>query len=500
MKKINNIFIIGCLFVWTCISCSDILDTPAKSALEDEVIFTNVGLSEGMITAILHSFGETNSYRNQLLHFYGSNTDVEWYSSSETTTDARAELTAYAAKPNNTRFNDNETDPWSKVYEAVQRANIAIQGFERYSDIENNKELAQLYGEVLTLRAVLYYDLVKFWGDVPARFEPVNNETIYIPRTDRDIIFKQLIADLKIASDYLGWPNETARTSSVENVNKAFAKGLRARICLAAAGHSQRYDGTIKLSDDPELSKANLYPIVIEECLDIINSRTCTLGEFEQNFRYICQDVVAAGNESIWEIPFAEGRGRTVYCFGIKHDNVANDPYVKIAQGGMIGPLPTFFYEYDEDDIRRDITCIPYQWDYGVQKLNKVSQWFFGKYRYEWMNRVVTSSGYDDGVNWQVMRLADVYLMAAEAINEIQTPAAAAEYLRPIRERAFPNNPEKVTEFMANATASKENFFEAIVQERALEFAGEMLRKADLIRWNRLQSSIESAKEKMYDL
>jgi ABC-type molybdate transport system permease subunit len=87
------------------------------------------------------------------------------------------------------------------------------------------------------------------------------------------------------------------------------------------------------------------------------------------------------------------------------------------------------FYDYDKDDIRRDITCVPYYWDGGVkvnetqasggyQVPNKLSQWYFGKLRYEWMSRVVTSTN-DDGVNWQVMRLADVYLMAAEAIRAI---------------------------------------------------------------------------------
>lgn len=99
------------------------------------------------------------------------------------------------------------------------------------------------------------------------------------------------------------------------------------------------------------------------------------------------------------------------------------------AQGDADGRLPTLFYDYDKDDIRRDITCVPYYWDGGVkvnetqasgeyQVPNKLSQWYFGKLRYEWMSRVVTSTN-NDGVNWQVMRLANVYLMAAEAINEL---------------------------------------------------------------------------------
>ena len=53
---------------------------------------------------------------------------------------------------------------------------------------------------------------------------------------------------------------------------------------------------------------------------------------------------------------------------------------------------------------------------------------------------------------------------------------------------------------MAQATASKEAFFNAIVDERALEFTGEMLRKADLIRWNLLSVKLNEAKTKLFQL
>jgi len=100
-------------------------------------------------------------------------------------------------------------------------------------------------------------------------------------------------------------------------------------------------------------------------------------------------------------------------------------------------------------------------------------------------------------LNWIYMRYSDVLLMAAEAINELDGPGAAAPYLREVRARAFPNHPGKVDDFMAQATASKEAFFNAIVDERALEFTGEMLRKADLIRWNLLSVKLNEAKIKL---
>jgi hypothetical protein len=110
------------------------------------------------------------------------------------------------------------------------------------------------------------------------------------------------------------------------------------------------------------------------------------------------------------------------------------------------------------------------------------------------MNRYVTSTN-DDGINWQYMRLADVYLMAAEAVNELDGPSAAAQYLKPILDRALPA--QKVAALMSQYTASKQAFFNGIVDQRAFEFAGEALRKADLIRWGIIDEKMAEAKAKL---
>lgn len=476
--------------------CKDMLDAPAKSTLDESVIFSSPSLAEGSIVGILHSFGETNSYRGRYLVNYGINTDVEVYNSLKSTTDDKARLANYNTNVNNNQMN-TDNNAWAVFYESIERANLAIVGLRKFGNVQNNPALAQLLGEALTLRAVLYNDLIKGWGDVPARFEPMNTATIYVPRSDRDVIYKQLLADLDEAAGLLPWPNETATTSSVERVNKAFAKGLRARLALAAGGYAQRLDGTVRLSTDPELSRANMYAIAKKECLEIIASKKLNLLGFKEVFTNLNQEVVKAGQESMWEIPFAEGRGRVIFDLGVKHTTV--DKYTAQNKGGTDGPNPIMWYEYDREDVRRDVSVVPYEWTAGVQVPTALSRWYFGKYRYEWMKRKVISTN-DDGLNWMYMRYSDVILMAAEAINEIDGPVAAAPYLKMIRDRAFPNNPAKVTAYMTQVTASKEAFFNAIVDERALEFTGEMLRKADLIRWNLLGTKLAEAKQKLQAL
>lgn len=486
------------------------LDAPSQSAMEEPNLFKVYSLAEAAVMGIHQSFGETNSYRGRYLPYYGINTDIEWINNIDPTKiadDGKYELSTYAARPSNTQMN-NSSNAWAKFYEGIERANLCIRGLSNYADL-SDPDFLHLLGEAMTLRAVIYLDLIKGWGDVPARFEPNGSETVYLPRTDRDSIYIRLLSDLEQAEDMVAWPNASSITKTTERVNKAFVKGLRARIALYAAGYSQRADG-VRRSNDPRLSVANMYEIVKNECLDIINQSGCTLGSFKENFTKLCQDNTAAGGESIWEIPFSDGRGRVLYTFGVKHQTF--DQYTQQSQGGVNGPLPYLYYDYDVEDVRRDITCVPYEWKgdginigstetplyaNGVQQLRSLKSWCFGKLRYEWMNRVVTSTN-DDGINWQYLRLADVYLMAAEAVNELSTPSEAAQYLKPILDRALPAG--KVSDYMAKASASKTAFFDAIVEQRALEFAGESLRKADLIRWNLLKTKLDEAKTKMSQL
>ena len=163
------------------------------------------------------------------------------------------------------------------------------------------------------------------------------------------------------------------------------------------------------------------------------------------------------------------------------------------------------WYEYEKEDTRRAVSITPYGWDSdgtqntAFQVASTLGKMYLGKYRYEWMTRRVTSAN-DDGVNWIYMRYSDVILMAAEAINKLDGPAAAAPYLRQIRDRAYPNNPGMVTAYMNTVTASPEAFQNAIVKERNLEFVGEMLRKNDLIRWNLLDAKLAENKAKLQQL
>ena len=477
-------------------SCSDFLDQSSDSSLDGKNIFSTYEYAEGTIANIYQEFGEQN-YRARSI-WYGYNTDVEVYSGSNKA-DGKADLATYNAGTANDQMNvKTGTDLWAKMYAAIERANLAISGLRENADLTDAKN-KQLLGEALTLRALFYVDLINMWGDVPVRFEGVNSSNMYAAREDRDVIYKQLIADLQEAQDLCAWPNELSETQTVERVNKAFVKVFLARVCMQAAGYAQRMDGENRLSTDPELTKEKLYPIALQACKDVMAQEgkyVALKNNFEDIFNNngVSGDVITAGSESLFEIGYSNSpaRGRIMYTFGIRHTGADNMTGMD-KKGSDVGPVPTLYFDYDKNDTRRDVTCCPFQWEKGKQKLQAFKSWSFGKLRYEWTNRLIPN-GNDDGINKLYMRYADVVLMRAELENELNGPAAAAPYLEKIRKRAFGGD---VSSYINKVSASKESMFNAIVEERGLEFAGELIRKADLIRWGLLKSKMDETKAKM---
>jgi len=508
----HKIIIAGLIIAGLFTSCQeDYLDAPAQSTLDEALIFSTPGLAKDAVNGIKISFGDTNSYRGRFLPFYGLNTDTEWYNSGETTSNDKPDLTNYDAKSNNSQMDLIETsgggggNPWTSMYRGIERANLCIRGLRTYGNPVAGSELGYLLGEALTLRAIFYSDLIKQHGDVPARFEPVNSETLYLPRSNRDIIYKQIIADLGEAAALVPWPNESTATSTVEGINKAFVKGFRARLALAASGYQQYKDG-VRRSTDPDLSVANMYKLALDETRSVIASGKANLNpSFENLWKNVNKEVLTAGGESLWEIPFGAGRGKMLISFAVLHNNIDQYQTGGTSIGGSAGPLPTVFYDYDVKDTRRDVTCVPYAYGKAVngkaqQELGVLNKWYFGKYRIEWMNRILNNKD-DDGINKVYMRYAEVLLIAAETANELEGPGAAAQYLKEVRRRAFAaaDQAQKVDAYV-DSFSGKEAMFQAIVDENKYEFTGEMERKQQLIRWNLLKTNLDLAKEKMFKL
>ena len=516
MKLINKILIgVGMLAAASLTSCDeDGLKTPTQSSFDESVVYSNYTLAEYNVFGIYEVFGHTNCHRGRYLPWYGFNTDIELY--NNTNVDEKAQIARYSMTVTNGQLN-LANGPYNELMGGIERANLAIRGIRQYGNPEGNPQMAELLGEALTARALLYAELLKAYGEVPARFAPIDANTIYLNKSDKDIIFKQLLADLEEAFNYMKWPLQSAVTATTDRPSLAFAKGLYARLALMASGYSLRPDdgmvgtgnpGTVRLSVDPDLQKEVLYPKALAALKDVINYSGLSLMDYTQLWKDFNNMDITAGKEVIYVIPSSDTRGRWNYTFAIRTEgNPEWSQGPTSSRGGTAGPVPTLYWKYGAQDVRRDISCVNWKWVLGpdgknIPQLAGPNDWYFGKFRLEWQIKVPYNGGNDDGIKPVYMRYADILLMAAEIANDPacgeRDEAFAKKCLLEVRKRAYKGN-EAVAETYVNGLSGQTAVFNAIVDERALEFVGEMLRKQDLIRWNLLKTKIDEAKTDLKD-
>ena len=150
---------------------------------------------------------------------------------------------------------------------------------------------------------------------------------------------------------------------------------------------------------------------------------------------------------------------------------------------GLAVPLPDFVNKFPMDDLRRPLNITTtYE---GIE----LKFPYFGKF---WNLDQINSPRENHGDNRIIFRLADVYLMAAEAENELSGPANAYQYINPVRERAYePDQPL--------AGLSQDELRQAIRDERKWELAGEGHRRMDLIPWGILLETVQNTEYRIYN-
>jgi hypothetical protein len=169
---------------------------------------------------------------------------------------------------------NTSNNAWAKMYEGIERANMGIKDIE---DTYNNdistasRDLQHLYGELLTLRGMIYYDLVKAWGDVPYRFEPVTSETLYLGRTSRVIILQKVIEDLKVAKK---WIYEVGLKSF--GLKNYYSNNNRINWFLEDAQTCMNKMIDSYKNETKYENKIDFYDLIINEVNDIIPKEYCS--------------------------------------------------------------------------------------------------------------------------------------------------------------------------------------------------------------------------------
>jgi TM2 domain-containing membrane protein YozV len=480
--------------------CKKFLNQQPITDVGPELVFKDVTTTTSALAGVYSRLIVDQGYGIRLSLYFPVDND-EMQGPTGATDNDRRDVARYSATPGNAQINN----PFKQIFQGIEYANICIANIPKMdmynsgSDQEK-KQLRRLYGEALTLRAQFYFEAIRNWGDLPQHFQPAAALATADPfpgRTNRDVLYNQLIDDLKTAEDMVPWRNDiTAIGDQVdERITKGAVKGLRARLALFRGGFALRNDGTMQRNAD----YLTYYQIAKDECNDIILSAQHSLNPSYRALwkDQVCAHVIADPNGELMFQVSAIG------LVGAEDSKLGyyNGPTVNALGNKSINVLPTYFYLFDSTDTRRDVTCAPYNVNAdGIAKTGQaITAICDGKYRRDWVTNPTispTSAVQYLGLKWQLLRYADVLLMLAEAENEISGPTTAAyNAINQVRRRGY-GKPVATADPTVDMPAglSKSQFFAAIVRERSLELGGEGIRKYDLIRWNLLGAAINDTK------
>ncbi len=470
-------------------ACSDFLEPDSLSTFDTEYVYSNVDDARKGVNAIYSYFGQ-DAFRSRLSNNMAGNTDIEHQSGWSNGGDR------YQIWDLNALASNKDLDiVWTYAYRAIRDANISIEGILKSSalnsaDPATSKSMHHLLGEAYTLRAYWYSMLIFYFGDVPFITEaPKAGNDFYLPKEDRNVILAQVIQDMIDAEDGMLWADQTPY--GIEQVNREYTLGMIARLALQRGGWYLKPDLTMARESD----YLQYYQIAKDYSKKLIDLKDRPLPtDYRQVFMNECKFISPVNSDILFEVPFAIGNGDVGWNIGItvqggttaQHDYGSGNNYMAIP--------PTYYFSFDTTDVRRDVTCALYKVNtsfeeefIGVGTSANATNIAQGKWSRHFLpSPPGKSTAKGTGINWPMLRYADVLLMYAESENELNGPTSEAQgALRRVRQRAFPEVywSTKVEEYINTVSAGKESFFNAIVNERAWEFGGEMIRKYELIRW-----------------
>lgn len=492
-KKLIYSLIAGTMF--TLASCDDFLDVQPASGFTPEYVFSSEAEMKALMTRIYSSMTEDGLYGSNLASGLNTNTDVEMSSFKNNTVNTNgSDIGCFDSRPTWAVLNAT----WNNLYYAINYANDFLQAVQEsplFSDKltgDTPSETQQMYGEAKTLRAMFYLDLIRTWGDVVLITKPTESTDDFFSKgtTDRNVILEFLIDDLIAIEPMMKYAADL--DNGVERASREYCQALIGQLALYRGGWTLRADkddvthvGFMERGDNFE----HYYKIAVDYLGKVIKEGKHDLNQsYKDLWVNECNWKTANNDDVLFAVPMLKSvTSRYGYNIGV---TIAEGKHAYGSARNYVTFCGTYVYSFDKDDLRRDMTCVPYKYDKDLnQEIDMgVAGMGAGKWSKLYMQSPLgASSGSNTGINSVRMRFADVLLMYAEAVNELYGPRDdAKEALKRVRRRAFDAAQwtDKVESYVERLT-NETDFFEAIMDERKWEFGGEGIRKYDLARWNK---------------
>jgi hypothetical protein len=373
---------------------------------------------------------------------------------------------------------------WDRCYFGIYRANVVIARTAGSTDAG----ILQIQAEAKALRAYLYFDLVRFWGQVPLVTTELTPDQYGQPKVTEQEIFNQIVADLKDAVANLydkDDPRYPRKGIDAYRVAKYAAMGLLGKVYTYMA--SPYYGlGT----DNYALAAAQLKDV-------IDNGNYQLLTDYDKIWWYANE----FNKETLMEVSYGPSPSTATY-WGNGAESQSNviiqldgprgiDVNSTINPGwgfDMITPELVQAYKDAGDSVRLHGTALA-EWQLRqiplcdtchtyIHSFDKQPGYtgYYTKKRTTWKAQNPAAAVWSYSNNERVLRLGDIYLLYAEALNRQSSPddATALHYVNLLRERALLTDLPPQT---------GDNLFKTIQKERRLELAQEGQRFFDLVRW-----------------
>ena len=342
---------------------------------------------------------------------------------------------------------------WQKTYETIYRCNNVIS----HINVVNDSALKLQYeAEARFIRALCYFNIVRFWGDAPLILEPLTAvEVAKCERNKTAELYKAIEDDLTFAAD----SNNLPRTFSGKNLGRVTtlsAKAVLGKVFLQQKKFSDAKDVLEQLIETDNQGYHQLMPDIAD-----VFSTAPPAGSPASAFKSYTGWSPQKNNKEV--------------LFAVNYDkDIANEGRPALTYYANQADLNEEFKRsntqkciYLEGDRRADLMLSMK----GTNTDNNLMVKFAD----------VQSSLGQYGYNTIILRWSDVLLMYAEACNELvfdsSASAPAMKYLNLVRTRSLPTGA-----YSDGAFSSKEECRAAIFLERRLEFPMEMQRWFDLLR------------------
>lgn len=370
----------------------------------------------------------------------------------------------------NYNFWEGNVVTWRDSYKAIFRANQVLAYVPEIEFTDANRK-TQLLSEAKFLRALHYYYAAVLWENIPLVLEPSKPNDLP-QQVSQEEIFAQVEKDLNEAFE--GLPLNWDATNK-GRPNKGAVKAMLAKMYM----QQHRWDDAKLALDFLVIGEGAQYSLV---------------DNYKDNFT----DLNENNSESVFEIQFGDQRrGGT---------GEGPDASVSITRAQFFGPRGIGWSDGQARfwlvDAFKNETTIDGEIDPRLQHTlfypgltedfgDKVygRDWEWGEDE-AWFRKGARdykrdNEDYFSGVNWRLIRYADILLRYAEVLNELGMTSQAYTYVDMVRSRA---NMAPLAEAYPNIGNDKNRFLDRLKRERVLELCGESVRWEDLKRWGDLES------------